>query len=171
MKIKDSLSLFFLRTTFLLILVGLNSSFLTADENKITMLTNKSKFYPGDPIFFKIQIPKKGYIYLLNLNSDGTIHLIFPNEIDTNNFFEEGTYRFPNKNSDYEWRLDEDPGKETIYLIFSENPVLKLHIRNFRKDESLSKPYWLRRLMSAFHPSSWSLVELNIEILVPIEKN
>ena len=45
---------------------------------------------------FSVTSPQAGYLYLLHIGSDGkTFDVLFPNDIDANNYVSAGTHRFP----------------------------------------------------------------------------
>lgn len=127
--------------------------------------TNKTVYYPKSLIFFYIELSKDSYVYILNESVSGTLHLLFPNSDDPENYFTKGNYRIPAQNAKYEFQLDEDTGEETFYFIVSKVKIAKLHFRNFREHESLTKPQWLRRLTSDLYPLDWKIYEQKINII------
>ncbi len=49
-----------------------------------------------DRLDFSVTSPQAGYLYLLHIGSDGkTFDVLFPNDIDANNYVSAGTHRFP----------------------------------------------------------------------------
>jgi septal ring-binding cell division protein DamX len=55
-----------------------------------------------DLLDFTVSSDRQGYVYLLQVGSDGkTFNLLFPNKIDDNNFIASGTHRFPRET----WRV------------------------------------------------------------------
>ncbi|MDX1961043.1 MAG: DUF4384 domain-containing protein [Leptospiraceae bacterium] len=150
---------------FYIVLIFLYSSTLQANE-KLKIRPNQNVLRSGERIFFKISTGREGYLYLLNLRSDGTLHLIFPNKDDSENFFEKGEIFIPTKNSVYEFRLEEDYGKEEYYIILSKKKIGKLHVRNFREGESLNqKKHWLQRITSKLKSTDWSIAETKVEVV------
>lgn len=127
--------------------------------------TNRTIYTPKSLIFFKIALNKDSYIYILNQTVTGTIHLLFPNPEDSENYFTKGNYRIPNITASYEFQLEEDTGEEIFYLIVSKVKISKLHLRNFRENESLAKTQWLRRFTSELHPLDWKIYEQKIKIV------
>ena len=75
-----------------------------------------------DYLDFSVNTAREGYLYLLQVGSDGkTFNLLFPNKIDSNNFLPAGTHRFPRQT----WRLRAGGpvGKSHVLAIVS--PVKK----------------------------------------------
>ena len=75
-----------------------------------------------DFLDFSVTTAQPGYLYLLQVGSDGkTFNLLFPNKIDSNNALPAGTHRFPRDS----WRLRAGgpAGKSHIIAIIS--PVKK----------------------------------------------
>lgn len=127
--------------------------------------TNKTVYVPKSLIFFKIQLNKDYYVYILNQTVSGTVHLLFPNSEDSENYFTKGSYRIPSLQANYEFQLEEDTGEEIFYLIVSKVKISKFHSRNFRENESLAKAQWLRRFTSELHPLDWKIYEQKIKIV------
>lgn len=75
-----------------------------------------------DYLDFSVHTGREGYLYLLQVGSDGkTFNLLYPNKIDANNFLPAGTHRFPRDS----WRLRAGgpAGKSHVLAIIS--PVKK----------------------------------------------
>jgi len=75
-----------------------------------------------DLLDFSVATQQPGYLYVLQVGSDGkTFNLLFPNKIDGNNFLPAGTHRFPRET----WRVRAGgpPGKSHLLAIVS--PVKK----------------------------------------------
>jgi hypothetical protein len=90
---------------FLSLVIFINP--LSSDDSPILQLSPNKKIYsPGDQVFFRVYLPKNGYLYLLNQKSDGTLHLLFPNDEDEMNKMNFGFIRLPSKNVEYEWVID-----------------------------------------------------------------
>ena len=71
-----------------------------------------------DLLEFTVNTGREGYLYLLQVGSDGkTFNLLFPNKVDGENFLPAGTHRFPRPN----WRLRAagPAGKSHVLAIIS----------------------------------------------------
>lgn len=142
----------------------LHFCFLLPIESQDRFSLNRKVYSPGSPVFFQISLHKDSYIYILNQNSGGTLHLVFPNIEDAENLFIKGNYRIPNAEAGYELQMEEDIGQEIFYLLVSKREISTLHIRNFRDNESLMSPQWLRKLTSELYPWEWKIYELKVDV-------
>lgn len=63
---------------------------------KLDLSVTKSRLTIGrDLLDFSVSSQRDGYLYLLHVASDGKFFVLFPNKLDTNNYFRAGTQRFP----------------------------------------------------------------------------
>lgn len=75
-----------------------------------------------DFLDFSVTTSQQGYLYLLQVGSDGkTFNLLFPNKIDSNNALAAGTHRFPRDS----WRLRAGGPVGKSHLIAIVSPVKK----------------------------------------------
>ncbi|MCB1143532.1 MAG: DUF4384 domain-containing protein [Leptospiraceae bacterium] len=163
--------MFFLFPIRALVLLFMIQFGLGAESEVLSVHTFKKNYFPGEPIVIHTEISEEGYLYLLNQRTDGTIHLLYPNEKESDNFLRPGKHRFPPKERDYEWTLEEDSGDESLILILSKKKIASLHKNDFRKDESIFKTFWLRRLTSTLHPSRWWIREWKFKVLPVTSEN
>ena len=89
----------------------------------VQLVTARNSLRIGkDLLDFSVTTAQQGYLYLLQVGSDGkTFNLLFPNKIDGENFLPAGTHRFPRES----WRVRAGgpAGKSHILAIVS--PVKK----------------------------------------------
>ena len=138
---------------------------LFSDDSSILQLSPNKKIYsPGDQVFFRVYLPKNGYLYLLNQKSDGTLHLLFPNDEDEMNKMNFGFIRLPSKNVEYEWVIDSNSGEELFYLILSDKLIKFFHKKPILKDQSFSTDNWLRRHTANLLPWEWKIAEAKIRV-------
>jgi Domain of unknown function (DUF4384)/Caspase domain len=75
-----------------------------------------------DLLDFSVNTGQAGYLYLLQVGSDGkTFNLLFPNKLDDNNFLAAGSHRFPRP----QWRLRAGGPAGTSHLLAIVSPVKK----------------------------------------------
>ena len=75
-----------------------------------------------DFLDFSVSTNREGYVYVLQVGSDGkTFNLLFPNKIDANNFVQPGTQRLPRES----WRLRSGGPVGASHLIAIVSPVKK----------------------------------------------
>ena len=88
----------------------------------------------GDRLDFSVSTPQAGYLYLLHIGSDGkTFDVLFPNDIDTNNFIAAGTHRFPRPN----WAVQATGPEGTGYVM----AYLSNAPKNFRAGMGKAGPF------------------------------
>jgi hypothetical protein len=145
-----------------LLLLFFHFCFILPIQPQDKFFSNRASYSPFSPIFFQVYLQKDSFIYILNQPSGGTLHLVFPNPDDTENFFTKGEYRIPGKEAHYEIQLEEDLGEEIFYLIISRREIPYLHLRNFRDKESLMSPQWLRKITSDLYPWEWKILETKV---------
>lgn len=75
-----------------------------------------------DFLDFSVSTAKDGYLYLLQVGSDGkTFNLLFPNKLDDNNFLTAGTHRFPRQT----WRVRAGGPVGASHILAIVSPVKK----------------------------------------------
>ena len=75
-----------------------------------------------DLLDFSVATAQPGYLYLLQVGSDGkTFNLLFPNKVDSNNFLPAGTHRLPRQT----WRLRAGGPAGKSHLLAIVSPVKK----------------------------------------------
>ncbi len=75
-----------------------------------------------DLLDFSVSTNREGYLYLLQVGSDGkTFNLLFPNKIDDNNFVPAGVHRFPRET----WRVRSGGPVGTSHLLAIISPTKK----------------------------------------------
>lgn len=80
-----------------------------------------------DYLDFSVTTGREGYLYILQVGSDGkTFNMLFPNKIDDNNFLPAGTHRFPKTN----WRVRSGGPVGMSHLLAIVSPVKKDMTRN-----------------------------------------
>ena len=84
-------------------------------------------FSVGDKLVFSVRSERKGYLYLLDINSLGSVTLFFPNHLDRNNFITAGSVvTVPDENFNAEFYAAEPVGHDTIIAIVSTQPWQEL---------------------------------------------
>lgn len=84
-----------------------------------------------DELDFSVSTNRPGYLYILQVGSDGkTFNLLFPNRHDNNQYIEAGDHRFPRET----WRVRSGGPAGTSHLLAVVSPVK----RNFTKDMDTS---------------------------------
>jgi hypothetical protein len=75
-----------------------------------------------DLLDFSVSTNREGYLYILQVGSDGrTFNLLFPNKLDSNNFVPVGVHRFPRPS----WRVRSGGPAGNSYLLAIVSPDKK----------------------------------------------
>ncbi len=89
----------------------------------VKLVTSKATLrIKQDLLDFTVSTNKDGYVYLLQVGSDGkTFNLLFPNKLDDNNFLAAGSHRFPRQ----AWRVRAGGPAGTSHIMAIVSPVKK----------------------------------------------
>jgi hypothetical protein len=89
----------------------------------VKLVTSKASLrIKQDLLDFTVTTNKDGYVYLLQVGSDGkTFNLLFPNKLDSENFLTAGTHRFPRQ----AWRVRAGGPAGTSHILAIISPVKK----------------------------------------------
>ena len=66
---------------------------------------------------------RPAYVYITNIQSDGCVRGIFPNDYDRQNYFPAGTHRIPAPGSSYQFGVYPPLGTEWLQILASAQPV------------------------------------------------
>lgn len=100
---------------------------------------NRRDFRIGEKITFKVQSERDSYILLINMDSRGNFHIIFPNKFHQDNFIKAGTeVVIPDeemRRRSFEFEFSLPAGEETVKVIAATRPLNleKLGIADFRE--------------------------------------
>ncbi|WP_457628670.1 PEGA domain-containing protein [Oceanithermus sp.] len=86
--------------------------------------TGNAVYKIGEPIRISVTVNRDAYVYLFNVNSDGTIDLILPNAYDRNNFLRAGEVRtYPPKGARYQFSITGPEGENYVLALASLRPL------------------------------------------------
>lgn len=97
-------------------------------DNSSTILEEGEKLYNGDNITLNFDINKKGYLYIMLIQSSGTVLLIHPNDFNTNFNTKQipieanNYYSIPNDEDIFKISIVPTKGIDRLFLIYSERP-------------------------------------------------
>jgi hypothetical protein len=87
----------------------------------------KDTFRIGEKLVFSVRSERKGYLYLLAVDSQKTVTLLFPNHLDRDNYIMAGTVAtVPGAKFLSEILADEPVGQDTIIAVVSTRPWKEL---------------------------------------------
>ncbi|MCB1193639.1 MAG: DUF4384 domain-containing protein [Leptospiraceae bacterium] len=157
---------------FLLPFVFLSPLKLHSQEFDVQIKTNKPQYQINEPVYIKVKVTQKSYLYILTLQSNGNLLLLFPNEDDKENFFAKGLYQVPTINSKYEFLAHEPKGTDTFIAVVSKKKIARLHKRTYWQKPITKKPIpnladyrWLKKLTKNLMPDEWDYSETSVTIV------
>ena len=78
----------------------------------------------GEPIRIGVEVNRDAYVYLFNVNADGSVDLILPNAYDRNNRLRAGETRtYPPKGARYEFTITGPEGENYVLALASLRPL------------------------------------------------
>ncbi|WP_456444850.1 PEGA domain-containing protein [Oceanithermus sp.] len=78
----------------------------------------------GEPIRIGVEVNRDAYVYLFNVNADGSVDLILPNAYDRNNRLRAGEARtYPPKGARYEFTITGPEGENYVLALASLRPL------------------------------------------------
>ena len=100
---------------------------------KIDIKLDKPTYYIGEKLITSFQTNRDCYFYLINISTDNKIYIIFPNKYSSDNLIQANKrYYFPDKNSNFDFEIDEPYGKDKLIFIASKTPIEIINNNNFR---------------------------------------
>lgn len=150
-------------------LLFLFSSSPSSNDMGISLETNYRNYRPKQSIKINIKLPQAAYLYVLALQSDGSLTLLYPNEDEQDNMVFAEEIRIPDDAKDYEFLAGDVLGKDTIYAIASRNRIKKLHKSKYWKKPvyrniNPNNMSWLKKLTKKLPPEQWVSADVNIFI-------
>lgn len=138
----------------------------------IQIETDKPVYRLNEPLYMKIILTKKAYLYILTLQSNGNLLVLYPNEDDKSNYLSKGHYRIPSINSNYEFLAHEPKGVDTFIAIASQKEIPRLHKKIYWRKPLTRKPIknlsnyrWLKKLTKNLMPDEWDYSETTVNII------
>jgi hypothetical protein len=96
-------------------------------ELNIEVWTNKGKggtFYLGEDVAVYFRSNMDSYVLLYEIDTEGYLHLIYPHDPDDDCFVKgEVTYRVPDPERGYSFRICGPAGEELLYAVASPDPI------------------------------------------------
>ncbi len=86
--------------------------------------TGNAVYQIGEKIRISTTVNRSAYVYLFNINADGTVDLILPNAYDRNNHLNAGEVRtFPPRGARYEFTITGPEGANYVLALASLRPL------------------------------------------------
>jgi len=97
--------------------------------------TGNAVYQVGEKIKISATVNRDAYVYLFNVNADGTIDLILPNAYDRNNRMKAGEVRtFPPKGARYEYTITGPEGENYVLALAAVRPLSMGDIADIRNN-------------------------------------
>lgn len=132
----------------------------------------KSNYTVMDEFYIELLSNHRMYYYVFNLQSNGDLLLLFPNEHDSNNLLNPGQNRIPSESSDYTFNTNYPVGEDKIIVITSFKKITKLHSSKYSLVPVMTKiknneltTVMLHKLTSELRVMDWLILETKINIL------
>ncbi|HMV42077.1 MAG TPA: DUF4384 domain-containing protein [Leptospiraceae bacterium] len=157
------------RILFIIPFLFLFSNSPTSNDMGISIETNSKIYRPGQSVKINIKLKQASYLYILTLQSDGNINLLYPNEEEQENMVFNEEIRIPDEKKDYEFLAGDRIGKDIIIGIASRNRIKKLHKSKYwskpvLKGMNPSNMAWLKKLTKRLPQDQWVSAETPIFI-------
>lgn len=95
-----------------------------------------STYYFGDNIAISVQVNQSAYVYLFNVNANGNIDLILPNQLNADNYLQGGEVRqFPQSGSRYQFNVTGPSGVDQVLAVASRQPLSLNQIADIRSGQ------------------------------------
>ncbi|MCL6569992.1 MAG: DUF4384 domain-containing protein, partial [Meiothermus silvanus] len=86
--------------------------------------TGNSSYRIGENITLYVQVNQDAYVYLFNINADGKIDLILPNNLSRDNLLRAGETRaFPPTGANYRFTISGPEGRDQVLAIASKQQL------------------------------------------------
>jgi len=134
----------------------------------------KKLYKIGEELKFRFTTTKDAYVTLVDLGTSGDVTIIFPNRFTKDNFVQGGqTVAVPSKESNFEFVLIGNPGRENVRAIATEKRVnflpkdfyeMKRDLRPLSRKESTTLIRDISAEKSKISSSRWTEDRISFEI-------
>jgi len=91
---------------------------------KVRVWTDKPNYRLGEEITFHVQVVRDCYLNLININPNGDLTLLFPNQHHPDNFVHAGqTLNIPENYYGFRLKIQPPCGFENVYALASDRPI------------------------------------------------
>ncbi len=88
----------------------------------VTVSTDKTSYTIGESVTITYTVSQAAYIYVLDIQPDGIVRQVFPNQYSTANYVVAGTHTLPD-NASYRFTVSPPTGIEQLQVIASGVPL------------------------------------------------
>lgn len=123
-------------------------SFMAIRGNESFTVQSGDTLLSGDNIHITVVPSQRCYIYIINQDAKGEVYSLFPNPAQRYRALNAGVeYHIPG--NDLSFELDENTGKESLYLIASLNPIKDIEKIVFTSTKNVSEKQKLFGVISS----------------------
>jgi len=134
----------------------------------LRIVTDKAIYSPGEAIAITIETDREGFLYLYEINPEGTVTLLFPNRFQPDPLVPGGILHLPGEG--YRFIIGLPEGVSTLVAIFSSHPLPGLAPTEeapFRRF-TVSPAAFARALTQELEEKRWSSAWTQITIHQPL---
>ncbi len=138
---------------------------------QVSIIAQKTRYRDNEPITFNVQVNRDSYLYLLLVQSDGSIYTLFPNADQENNFVRAGSpVTIPDRNSTFIFAAGEPYGIDVVKAVASRKK-LDLYrasripgVPFFKVDDVRTVERGIKTITTNVGSRDWNSAELRLEI-------
>ncbi len=90
---------------------------------QVKIWTDKPVYAVGESVKISFSLNRAAYVYIWDIQPDGKVTQIFPNQYEHENYFQAGTYTIPSPGRGYSFRVQPPLGTEWLQIMASTVPI------------------------------------------------
>lgn len=94
-----------------------------AGELTVRIWVDKPVYRVGEEIYIHFELNRPAYIYIWDIQPDGKVTQIFPNQYEPQNFFPAGTHKIPSPGKGYRFTVNPPTGTEWLQIMATTVPI------------------------------------------------
>ena len=93
------------------------------DINRLGIKANRDRYRVGDELVLTIDVPRAGYLNVVNVGSQDNSTVLFPNKYHRDNYVQEGELRIPTPEMQFRLQAGEPIGPSLNVAFLTEKPI------------------------------------------------
>ena len=89
----------------------------------LTVRTNRASLREDEPLMLRIELPRAGYLNIVNIDAAGVPTVLFPNRVQADNRVAAGTFTLPGPGMGFEIRASAPFGQTTVAAFLTQEKV------------------------------------------------
>ena len=90
---------------------------------RVNIWTDKPVYAVGETVRISFSLNRAAYVYIWDIQPDGKVTQIFPNQYETGNYFPAGTHTIPSPGRGYTFRVQPPIGTEWLQIMATTVPI------------------------------------------------